>query len=96
MDGKIISSIVVIVVVIIFGIYLSIAFFHKSVFRSLPPSVVITRTPTQQISPSPTTGTSAQPGEHCGGFIRNARKCPSGYHCQLGKIPDAGGICVAN
>ncbi|MDE2590470.1 MAG: hypothetical protein KGL95_12505, partial [Patescibacteria group bacterium] len=31
---------------------------------------------------------------HCGGFVRNAPVCPTGYICQLGKIPDTGGICI--
>ncbi len=36
-------------------------------------------------------------GMHCGGFIRNAPTCPSGYHCQLNlRYPDTGGVCVAN
>lgn len=38
----------------------------------------------------------AGPGEHCGGFIQNAPQCSQGYHCQLGNIPDTGGMCVAN
>ncbi len=33
-------------------------------------------------------------GQHCGGFIRNAPICPVNYHCELGRIPDAGGVCV--
>lgn len=54
---------------------------------SLTPSPLITKTTETKF---------AQPGEHCGGFIRNAKQCTSGYHCKLGHIPDAGGICVAN
>lgn len=35
-------------------------------------------------------------GAHCGGFIRNAPTCATGYHCVLtpGR-PDTGGTCVA-
>ena len=34
-------------------------------------------------------------GAHCGGFIRNAPTCASGYHCQLQSgRPDTGGTCV--
>jgi hypothetical protein len=32
--------------------------------------------------------------QHCGGFIQNAPVCASGLKCQLGSIPDSGGICV--
>ncbi|MES2409430.1 MAG: hypothetical protein V4509_03990 [Patescibacteria group bacterium] len=36
-------------------------------------------------------------GEHCGGFIRNAPVCATGFHCQLTvSRPDTGGICVAD
>ncbi len=43
--------------------------------------------------------TSGQPpvggaGAHCGGFIRNAPTCATGFHCQLGAIADKGGVCV--
>jgi len=31
----------------------------------------------------------------CGGFIVHPHECPSGYHCNLGHIPDVGGHCVA-
>jgi hypothetical protein len=31
---------------------------------------------------------------HCGGFIRETHKCPDGYKCVLGKVPDAGGTCA--
>ena len=34
--------------------------------------------------------------KQCGGFIKNPPKCPGGYHCKLGQIPDQGGICVKN
>ncbi len=34
-------------------------------------------------------------GARCGGFIRNAPTCASGYHCQLQSgRPDMGGTCV--
>ena len=37
------------------------------------------------------------PGEHCGGNIRFAPVCASGYHCQLViSRPDTGGTCVAD
>jgi hypothetical protein len=43
------------------------------------------------------TSTGSPAGMHCGGFIRNAPTCPSGYHCQLNlRYPDTGGVCVAN
>jgi hypothetical protein len=34
---------------------------------------------------------------HCGGFIAPARQhqCPTGFTCQLDKVPDVGGSCVA-
>ena len=32
----------------------------------------------------------------CGGFIQNASSCQPNYHCVLGKIPDAGGVCERN
>lgn len=35
-------------------------------------------------------------GEHCGGFIQNAPVCAVGLHCKLGRIPDTGGVCVAD
>lgn len=34
--------------------------------------------------------------QRCGGFIKNTPTCPAGYRCQLGKIPDQGGVCVKN
>ncbi|MBU6390263.1 hypothetical protein KGQ31_01810 [Patescibacteria group bacterium] len=34
------------------------------------------------------------PQIRCGGFIRNAPTCPTGYHCILNRIPDTGGVCV--
>ncbi len=34
-------------------------------------------------------------GAHCGGFIKDAPVCASGYHCQLVvSRPDTGGTCV--
>ena len=33
-------------------------------------------------------------GAHCGGFIKNAPTCPSGFHCKLHLIADTGGECV--
>ncbi len=33
-------------------------------------------------------------GMHCGGFIKDAPVCPSGYHCELKQIADRGGSCV--
>lgn len=34
---------------------------------------------------------------HCGGNIKNAPTCPSGYTCQLYiSAPDTGGVCVKN
>lgn len=39
---------------------------------------------------------TANPGQHCGGNIATAKQCTSGYHCQLEKIADLGGICVKN
>jgi hypothetical protein len=30
----------------------------------------------------------------CGGFIRNAHKCPPGYTCPRSKVPDVGSTCV--
>jgi hypothetical protein len=41
-----------------------------------------------------TTRQATMPVTHCGGFIKNAKTCPQGYRCQLGRIPDAGGTCV--
>jgi len=36
-------------------------------------------------------------GAHCGGLIRNAPVCASGFHCQLdANRPDTGGTCVAD
>ena len=51
----------------------------------------VTPTPSNQ-----TKNTVAQPGEHCGGNISSTKQCISGYYCKLGRIPDAGGICVVN
>jgi hypothetical protein len=36
-----------------------------------------------------------QPADiHCGGFMRNAHSCPSGYSCDFeGHVPDVPGIC---
>jgi hypothetical protein len=31
----------------------------------------------------------------CGGFIVHPHECPTGYHCNLGHIPDVGGHCVS-
>ena len=31
---------------------------------------------------------------HCGGFIANAHKCPTGYTCPRSKVPDVASICV--
>ncbi len=37
------------------------------------------------------------PGEHCGGNIKDAPVCSTGYHCQLSiSNPDTGGTCVSN
>ncbi|MGZ3419556.1 MAG: hypothetical protein ACXVEF_23910 [Polyangiales bacterium] len=36
----------------------------------------------------------ARAGEHCGGFIANAKQCEEGLVCFLGTTPDAGGTCV--
>lgn len=48
----------------------------------------------------PSASTQATPGVegiHCGGNIRNAPTCPTGYTCQLYiSEPDAGGVCVKN
>ncbi len=41
-----------------------------------------------------TTPTSFPTPMHCGGFIKNAPVCPTGYTCKLGRIPDTGGFCV--
>jgi hypothetical protein len=30
----------------------------------------------------------------CGGFIKNQHHCPSGFHCQLARMPDLPGTCV--
>ncbi|MHB1162983.1 MAG: hypothetical protein ACYCZZ_00410 [Minisyncoccota bacterium] len=35
-------------------------------------------------------------GASCGGFIKNAPTCATGYHCKLGAIADKGGVCVAD
>ena len=37
-----------------------------------------------------------QPGDiHCGGFIRNAHQCTTGYACDFqGHVPDVGGVCA--
>ncbi len=42
-------------------------------------------------SRQPVSGGSGAP---CGGFIRNAPVCASGFHCKLGRVADKGGICV--
>lgn len=49
--------------------------------------------PTEQ--PVTSGQTAGETGARCGGFIRNAPTCASGYHCQLqpGR-PDTGGTCV--
>ncbi|HUY05354.1 MAG TPA: hypothetical protein VMV62_01395 [Candidatus Paceibacterota bacterium] len=45
-------------------------------------------------TPAPS-GQACEAGAHCGGFIRNAPTCASGYHCQLQPSrPDTGGTCV--
>ena len=31
---------------------------------------------------------------HCGGFMKDAPVCPSGFHCQLKPIAELGGSCV--
>lgn len=31
---------------------------------------------------------------HCGGFVRNAHQCPTGYTCPRSKVPDVASICV--
>lgn len=31
---------------------------------------------------------------HCGGFMKDAQVCPSGFHCQLKPMADLGGSCV--
>jgi hypothetical protein len=36
----------------------------------------------------------AQEGEHCGGFIANAKQCAPGLRCQYSHVPDVGGTCV--
>lgn len=33
-------------------------------------------------------------GASCGGFMKNAPTCATGYHCKLGAIADKGGVCV--
>ena len=33
-------------------------------------------------------------GMHCGGFMKDAPVCPSGFHCQLKLIAELGGSCV--
>ncbi|MDE2019063.1 MAG: hypothetical protein KGJ13_01810 [Patescibacteria group bacterium] len=46
-------------------------------------------------APSSTATSSSPLGMHCGGFIRNAPTCPTGYRCQLDiNRPDTGGVCV--
>ena len=49
--------------------------------------------PNQEQTGAPVVGA----GEHCGGFIKDASVCASGFHCQLtvGR-PDTGGTCVAD
>jgi hypothetical protein len=51
-----------------------------------------TFTPVSSSSPSAT----SESNMHCGGNIKNPATCPGGYHCQLDKIPDVGGVCVKN
>ncbi len=48
-------------------------------------------------SSTPPASTGGRAGAHCGGFIRNAPTCATGYHCVLtpGR-PDVGGTCVAD
>jgi len=47
-----------------------------------------------EAAPSSSAGAT---GMHCGGFIRNAPTCPTGYHCQLNsRSPDTGGVCLPN
>ena len=48
-------------------------------------------------APSPSSAPVAGAGEHCGGFIKDAPVCSSGYHCELKvSMPDTGGTCVAD
>jgi len=51
----------------------------------------------QAATTTPTGAPIAGAGEHCGGFIRFAPVCATGYHCQLVvSRPDTGGTCVAD
>lgn len=50
--------------------------------------------PIEGFCPPPPTGTITPTPMHCGGFIRNAPTCPSGYVCKLNRIADTGGTCV--
>ena len=57
----------------------------------------ITSTTTQTATTAPSGSPMVGAGEHCGGFIRNAPVCSTGYHCQLVvSRPDTGGICAAD
>ena len=51
--------------------------------------------PTAMPSPPPAAGGGLS--APCGGFIRNAPSCATGYHCVLTPSrPDTGGTCVAD
>ena len=62
------------------------------------PSTIRISTPSTTDTTASTTDIqiSGGAGAHCGGFIQNAPACAKGFHCQLGNIPDKGGICVAD
>lgn len=51
----------------------------------------------QSVPPPPAQQSGGAAGSRCGGFIRGAATCASGFHCQLNASrPDTGGICVAD
>ena len=68
--------------------YLGIAWEEAHIAGALTTMPGATQTP-------PVLGGEA--GARCGGFIRNAPTCTSGFHCQLDvNAPDTGGTCVAD
>ena len=81
-------------VVVFLGTFL-VAFNLGILWEQAHVETAITATPGASTGTPMSAPTGGKDGAHCGGFIRNALICATGYHCQLTvSRPDTGGTCV--
>ena len=88
---KVVAFIVVLLIIANIGAYALRLYYYNEIVG------LVNTLPSYTPHPSPTPSMIDATGQHCGGFIKNAPTCPTGYTCKLNmSVADVGGMCVKN